>query len=182
LLIDEIELIGRYGPLQRANAYAELARWLGLSDAGGIPGLHVTGAITEDFTSNVINDRQDDEKLPERLRNKGLPRQADMASAAMRAIQAAPMLAPPLEGDLHRHAVALRGCYAAAYDWPAPVPTMAARRTSLTMRHHVRGWITEWDTLRLQGTHAGVEVSPIGTDYSENADVSEPPADHADDG
>lgn len=182
LLIDEIELIGRYGPLQRAGAYAELARWLGLSDAGGIPGLHVVGAITNDFHGNVINDRQDDEKLPERLRNKGLPRRAEMAGAAMQAIQSAPVLAPPLESDLHRHAAALRGCYAAAYAWPAPAPTIAARRASLTMRHHVRGWITEWDMLRLQGTHAGIEVSQIDPDYSENADISEPPADHADNG
>lgn len=178
LLIDEVELIGRYGPLQRASAYAELARWLGLGD-GGIPGLHVTAAITEDFTRNVINDRQDDEKLPERLRNKGLPRQAEMASAAMQAIREAQahQLAAPLEGDLHRHAATLRGCYAVAYNWQAPAPIMAARRTSLTMRHHVRGWITEWDMLRLQGTHAGVEVSEIDTDYSENADVSHPPTD-----
>jgi len=182
LLIDEVELIGRYGPLQRANAYAELARWLGLADGGGIPGLHVAGAITDDFAAQVINDRRDDEKLPERLRNKGLPRQAEMASAAMRAIREAPMLAAPLEGDLHRHAATLRGCYATAYDWQAPAPTMAARRASLTMRHHVRGWITEWDMLRLQGTHAGVEVSRIDTEYSENADVSNPPTDDADNG
>lgn len=58
VLIDEIELIGRYGPLQQANAYAELARWLGLSPGSQIPGLHVTGAITDDFASQVINDRQ----------------------------------------------------------------------------------------------------------------------------
>ena len=184
LLIDEIELIGRYGPLQRANAYAELARWLGLADNGGVPGLHVTGAITEDFIANVINDRQDDERLPERLRNKGLPRQAEMASAAMRTIREAQnhQLAAPLEGDLHRHAATLRGCYAAAYSWQAPAPTMAARRTSLTVRQHIRGWITEWDMLRLHGTYAGVEMSQITSDYSENADVSNPPADDADNG
>lgn len=180
LLIDEVELIGRYGPMQRATAYAELARWLGLSDGGDIPGLHVTGAITGDFAGAVINNRQDDEKLPERLRNKGLPRHAELASAAMLAIQAAPELADPKDGDLHRHAAALRGCYAAAYDWPAPTPTMAARQTNLTMRHHIRGWVTEWDMLRLQGTHAGVEVRPTATDYSENGDFVRLPTDDAD--
>src|SRR6185312_10014658 len=32
LLLDEVELIGRYTPLQRALAYAWLANWLGRSE------------------------------------------------------------------------------------------------------------------------------------------------------
>ena len=33
ILFDEVELIGRYSPLQRGRSYAELARWLGDEDA-----------------------------------------------------------------------------------------------------------------------------------------------------
>ena len=177
VLIDEVELIGRYGPLQRANAYAELARWLGLRPGAGIPGLHAACAITDDFAAQVINDRQDDEKLPERLRMKGLDHAAGMAALAMEAIRGATVLAQPRGPDLVRHADILRACYAAAYGWAAPSATMAERRTNRTMRHHVRGWITEWDMLRLQGSYSGAEESAMRTDYTESDALSAPPPD-----
>ena len=175
VLIDEVELIGRYGPLQRATAYVELARWLGLSPGIGIPGLFAAAAITDDFAGAVINERQDDEKLPERLRNKGLDLAATLATTAMRTIQAAPALIPPGDADLGRHAATLRDCYAAAYAWSTPSPGIAERRTNRTMRHHIRGWITEWDMLRLQGASTGLEVSALPTDYRESEDLSAPP-------
>ncbi len=180
VLIDEVELIGRYGPMQRAGAYFQLARWLGLAPEFRVPGLHATIAISDDFADAVINARQDDEKLPERMRQKGQPHQADMASAAIRAIQGATLLRAPGDDDLRRHAQTLRGCYSAAYDWPAPAAELAERHANRTLRHHVRGWITEWDMLRLQGAHIGVDVSTIATDYTENTDVTAPPPDDDD--
>ena len=180
VLIDEVELIGRYGPVQRATAYAELARWLGLASEHRVPGLHATCAITDDFADQVINARQDDEKLPERLRQKGLPRTAEMASAAIRVIQGARLLRAPADDDLARHGEILRGCYAAAYGWTTPAAILAERHTNRTMRHHVRGWITEWDMLRLQGIRTGVDVSPITTDYTENMDFTTVPQDDDD--
>jgi len=173
VLIDEVELIGRYSPLQRARAYAELARWLGLGAAPRIAGLHVAAAITDDFASQVINGRQDDEKLPERLRLKGLPAQADLALAAIRAIEAAPVLRPPAEADLLRHAETLRHGYSLAYGWEAGALPVAERRTNRTMRHHIRGWITQWDILRLQGRTDRLELGTIATNYAENEDLTE---------
>ncbi len=175
LLIDEVELIGRYAPLQRARAYAELGRWLGLG-AGRIAGLCVAGAITDDFASEIITGRQDDEKLPERLRLKGVPDQAGLALAAMRAIAAAPVLRPPLEADLARHAETLRRGYAMAYGWPAPSPEIAERRANRTMRHHIRGWITQWDMLRLHGRATALEHAAIAPNYAETRDLDEPAA------
>ena len=174
LLIDEVELIGRYSPLQRARAYAELARWLG---APGVPGLSVAAAITDDFASQVIKGRQDDEKLPERLRLKGVPEQADLALAAMRAIETAPVLTPPSEADLRRHAERLRVSYGMAYDWEAPPATIGERRANRTMRHHIRGWITQWDVLRLQGRAARLEHGTVAMNYVETEDLDEPPPD-----
>ncbi len=178
VLLDEVELIGRYGPVQRATAYAELARWLGQP----VPGLHVTGAITDDFASEVIDVRCDDEKLPERLRNRGLPRQAELAVAAMDLIRKAPTLAAPRDADLLRHAAILRDCYTTAYSWPAPPATVAERRANRTMRHHVRGWITEWDMLRLEGSSTGLDVTTAATNYSENDDLTAPPEEDAPEG
>ncbi len=179
VLIDEVELIGRYSPLQRARAYAELARWLALGAAPHLPGLFVAAGITDDFASEVINTRQDDEKLPERLRLKGTPDLAELALAAMRAIEAAPVLTPPADADLHRYVDVLRRSYGAAYDWPAPVLPVGERRANRTMRHHVRGWITQWDMLRLQGRDTDTKVTLIGSNYAETADLDEapPPAD-----
>ncbi len=176
VLIDEVELIGRYSPLQRARAYAELARWLGLDNASRVIGLHVAAAITDDFAAEVINRRQDDEKLPERLRLKGAAAQADLALAAMRAIELAPVLQPPAEADLRRHAETLRQSYAACYGWPAPPLPVGERRANRTVRHHIRGWITQWDVLRLQGRATTLELGTVAANYRETHDLDEPPA------
>jgi hypothetical protein len=178
VLIDEIELIGRYAPLQRARAYAELARWLGLDARLRGPGLQVTGAISDDFTSAVINARQDDERLPERLRLKGEPLQADLALAAIRAIEEAQLLHklhPASDADLRRHAETLRQSYATAYGWDAPPLPVRERQTSRTIRHHIRGWITQWDVLRLQGRSTGLELRGLVPNYGESADLAEAP-------
>jgi hypothetical protein len=180
VLIDEVELIGRYAPLQRARAYAELGRWLGLTEAR-VPGLRVAGAITDDFAAEVINGRQDDEKLPERLRLKGLPAQAELALAAIRAIEAAPVLHPPAEADLMRHGETLRGAYAQAYGWPAPPLPVGERRANRTMRHHIRGWITQWDVLRLCGSVGVLEHGTVRQNYAETPDLDEAAAPPADD-
>jgi hypothetical protein len=176
VLIDEVELIGRYSPLQRARAYAELAGWLALGAPPRVSGLYVAAAITDDFASEVINNRQDDEKLPERLRLKGTPEVADLALAAMRAIEAAPVLSPPAEADLQRYVDILRRSYGAAYGWTAPPLPVGERRTNRTMRHHVRSWITQWDLLRLQGRATCTEVETIPSNYAETTDLDEAPA------
>ena len=49
ILLDEIELIGRYTPLQRALAYAWLGAWLGLDGERRFPGIVTAYAITDDF-------------------------------------------------------------------------------------------------------------------------------------
>jgi hypothetical protein len=177
VLIDEVELIGRYGRLQRARAYAELARWLGLDAGLRVPGLYVTAAITDDFADGVINRRQDREKLPELLQLKGQPHQARLALAAIRAIERATLLRPPSDDDLRRHEATLRRHYGAAYGWDAPALDPEERRSDRTMRHHIRGWITQWDMLRLEGRAATIDVEELRPNYEEGSDLGEPPAD-----
>jgi hypothetical protein len=135
----------------------------------------VAAAITDDFASQIINGRQDDEKLPDRLRLKGDAVQADMALAAMRAIEAAPVLNPPTEADLARYAEKLRESYGRSYGWNAPPLPVGERRANRTMRHHIRGWITQWDVLRLLGHGMNVEHGTVVANYSESAELGEPP-------
>jgi hypothetical protein len=171
VLIDEVELIGRYGPLQRALAYAELARWLGLAAESRVPGLHVTAAITDDFADAVTIARQDEEKVPERLRLKGRPREAERALVGMRGIRDAMMLHPPTDDDLRRDLETLRKCYSEAYGWDAPALEPVERRADRTVRHHIRSWITQWDMLRLYGRKAAVDIAGLRMGYEEREDL-----------
>lgn len=173
ILIDEVELIGRYSPLQRALAYAELARWLGIGADAPAPGVQVTAAITDDFADAVITARQDEETVPERLRLKGRPRDAERAAIGMHAIREAMPLHPPTDDDLRRHAETLRKCYSEAYRWQAPPLEPEERRATRTMRHHIRGWITQWDMLRLYGRRAAVDVEAMRAGYEERDDLAE---------
>ena len=59
LLIDELELIGRYGRMSRGRTYVELARWLGALNDEQRQGLLTVGAITSDFEREVLVDKGD---------------------------------------------------------------------------------------------------------------------------
>ena len=182
VLLDEVELIGRYSPLQRALAYAWLARWLGLEGTTAFPGIVTTYAITDDFVAAVIEQRQDEEKLPERLRLKGRREDADLALAAMRHIMDTVRrhrLPPPGLEELARDCLRLREIYEQAYDWRTPEPPPPERTATRTMRQYIKAWITQWDLERLTGSHVGIVERSLGSNYEEDADLGEvlPPTD-----
>lgn len=175
LLLDEVELIGRYTPLQRAQAYAELARWLGLDASVRVPGLVTVYAITDDFRAAVIEARGDAEKLPERLLLKGRAAQAALAQAGIRHISTAPRrLVPPRDADLAACHDRLRDLYRAAYQWDAPPAPLATRTAAATMRQYIKSWITAWDLLRLAGAVAEIVTGTLGMNYGESGDFSPP--------
>ncbi len=178
ILLDEVELIGRYTPLQRAQSYAGLATWLGLDSASGIAGIAGAYAITDDFAVAVIEARDDREKLPARLRLKGRLVEAELALAAMRHIEAtvrSHRLPPPGSADLARCQTKIRGLYTTAYGWAAPELAPAERISSRTMRQYIKGWITQWDLLRLEGRDVSLVSETFASDYSEDASLGEPP-------
>jgi len=184
LLLDEVELIGRYAPLQRALAYAELATWLGLSGARRIPGLVAVFAVTDDFVTEVINGKLDRERLPERLRLKGREHEAGLALAGMAAIERGERehrLTPPTEHDLRACHDKLQHLYADAYDWPAPALPPPMRTGSRTMRHYIKGWVTQWDLARLLGRGGALVTERLATNYTEESslDVAPPAEDDA---
>ncbi len=179
LLLDEVELIGRYTPLQRALSYAWLAAWLGLGGERRWPGIAVAYAITDDFAAAVINARLDSEKLPERLELKGRDAEAALALAGIRHIERTVLqhrLLPPTPDDLAAcHDKVLR-LYSAAYAWPAPALPPGERTSSRTMRQYIKGWITQWDLRRLDGSDVALIAGSIASDYTENAALAEPGA------
>jgi hypothetical protein len=182
LLIDEAEIIGRYSFKQRAQSYAELARWLGrleassFADLGYKSGLAAVMALTDDFQSAILDEKGDREKVPEKLRETGsetdlvLGRQAEQG---MRLIECEriPLVGPydQLVEDIYHK---IRAIHGAAYGWDPPqVPTIE-RLSSTRMREYVKGWITEWDLKRLApNQQVEIELTEIKQDYSEDIEL-----------
>ena len=182
LLIDEAEILGRYSFKQRAQSYAELARWLGrleassFADLGYKSGLAAVMALTDDFQSAILDEKGDREKVPEKLRETGsetdlvLSRQAEQG---MRLIECEriPLVGPYdqlVEEIYHK----IRMIHGAAYGWdPPPVPTIE-RLSSTRMREYVKGWITEWDLKRLDpDQQVDIELTEIKQDYTEDIEL-----------
>ena len=87
LLIDEVELIARYSIMQRSKSYAELARWMGKMEGSRFAGLTVVLAITDDFRAAVLDDKDDESKVPNRLRAKRSDSDILLASQAERGMR-----------------------------------------------------------------------------------------------
>ena len=182
LLIDEAEIIGRYSFKQRAQSYAELARWLGrleassFADLGYKSGLAAVMALTDDFQSAILDEKGDRDKVPAKLRETGsetdlvLGRQAEQG---MRIIECErlPLVGPydQLVEDIYHK---IRSIHGAAYGWDPPqVPTIE-RLSSTRMREYVKGWITEWDLKRLDPEQqVEIELSEIKQDYTEDIEL-----------
>ena len=186
LLIDEVELIGHYSLKQRARSYAELARWLGRLEGFGFPGLTCVLTITDDFEAAVLDDRNDEEKIPAKFRGDGyqadalLARQAEKGMDLIRRDKT--RLAEPDSGTLLETFQKLRSVYAAAYGWEPPADWGELDLTHRTMRQHVRRWITEWDLRRLYpGYKPDIEIGVLRQDYTENPDLESPSEDSSED-
>lgn len=178
ILLDEVELIGRYTALARAQSYAWLATWLGLEGARPFPGIVAAYAVTDDFATAVINARQDSETLPERLRLKARPQEAALATAGIAHIERTVQrhrLMPPGDAELAACHDRLRALYRDAYDWDAPPLPRSERTASRTMRQYIKTWLTQWDMARLYGATTAVVAETMAANYQEEAELSEAP-------
>ncbi len=175
VLLDEVELIGRYSVLQRARSYAELARWLdGDPDHPDEP-LVTVAAITDDFESAVLTGKHDREVVPTKLRDKQTPELDELATlavAGMRHIERdAVLLVAPDAAELTRAYSSLRRLHGLAHDWSPPDVTGLERLGTTRMRQHVRAWINEWDLVRQDPRYTpSTAVLDVPTDYRETDD------------
>ena len=180
LLVDEAELIGRYTLLQRARAYAAAGFWLGALAKGGVPGIGTVLALTDDFVSAVLEEREDLEKVPGKLQARGTETDlliAGQAERGMRMLQKDRVaLRPPDHAMLDAVYGRLRELHGRAFGWTPPDVPSVERLASTRMRQYVRGWITEWDLLRLDPAYQPrLEAVPLHFDYREDADLATPP-------
>ena len=177
LLFDEVESIGRYTPLRRALAYAWLSKWMGLEEARGFPGIVAVYAITDDFVAAVIDERQDESRLTERLRLKDRHHEARLAAAAIhhiaRVVRTNRLRAPGID-ELVRARSRPIEIYRDAYAWEPPDLAAVERTATRTMRQYIKGWITEWDMRRLTGDVTRTVVEEIAANYAEDDSLSTP--------
>jgi P-loop Domain of unknown function (DUF2791) len=183
VLLDEVELIGRYSLLQRAKSYAEVARWVrGDRDDPDAP----IGAVlttVDDFEAQVLVGKNDLELIGKRLRLKGTTEHellAGLAEAGMRVIERDQIrLQPPDRDELDRAYAKLKQVHAAAFGWNPPDVEGLERLPSNRMRQYVRAWINEWDLKRLDPSYSPeIAVSDVIVDLSDGV---EPSAGHSSD-
>lgn len=172
LLFDEVELIGRYTPLQRGRSYAEVARWIkrrGDIDLGPIAPVL---AITDDFALAVIEGKNDREAIGEKLKGKE-PESVAMAHDGMRILeQEAVPLRPPDDALLSRIYELLKTIHATGYSWQPPEITAIPRTVQRPMRAYVRRWINEWDLRRLYPTATiDLQEDSLKVSYETDADL-----------
>jgi hypothetical protein len=182
LLLDEVELIGRYSLLQRAKSYGEVARWVrGDRDDPGAPLCAVLTTV-DDFEAQVLVGKNDAELVPKRLRMRGTTEDdlaAARAEAGMRIIERDQVqLQPPGQDELDRTYAKLKQIHAEAYGWEPPDVAGIERLPSNRMRQYVRAWINEWDLRRLDPSYVPeIEAARLAVDFSEDADLERPSAD-----
>jgi hypothetical protein len=176
LLIDEIEMIGRYTFRQRAKSYAELARWMGKLEGANFPGITAICAINNDFENVILEGKEDMERVPGKLRDRASESDLLLASQAergMRIIQREriPLKAPD-DTVVERTRNKIRSVYASAYDWEPPTVSSINGLVSTRMREYVKGWITEWDLKRLDPEgHVDIEITEMKQDYTEDPNL-----------
>ena len=183
VLLDEIELVSNYSTLQRARSYAELTRWMGQAADEKYPGLVVVGTVTAEFSSWVLDVKEDRDKAAPRLRAR--QRDADNLAAAraetgMRLLENQQRLLDEPDDDmllnLYRR---LKTIHSQSYDWDAPeIEHGVAPGGRRRIRSFVRRWINEWDIRRLYPeSEPDIEETELTYRYDEDTTLEQPPAD-----
>lgn len=176
VLVDEVELMGRYSLRQRAKSYAQIARLMGKLEGESIAGLASVLSITEDYESAVL--LNDEERIPGRLRGGGSEEELSLASQAecgMRMIREQwkhGRLAKPSEATITEIYTKVQAIYSQAYEW-APPPVYQTHH-DWRIRQHIKRWINEWDLRRLYPDYTPeIEVTQLRHDYSEMLELEQ---------
>jgi P-loop Domain of unknown function (DUF2791) len=172
VLLDEVELIARYSPLQRGRSYAELVGWLGSDKEERIPGVVTVVAVTDDFPDQMFQQRRDDERIPPLLETRGLLRQAAMARRGIAWLERRQSrLSAPDEAGLRHSLDKIAALYRDAYDWTPPQIEIGQRLAGKFMRQYVKSWITTWDIMRLYGEAPVISTGMMAIDYTESSEI-----------
>jgi hypothetical protein len=183
LLIDEAEIIGRYSFKQRTKSYAEVARWLGVLERTVCPGIAGIVALTDDFQSAVLEDKQDAQKIEQLAQIEGVGDAVNDAGKALKGIrlieQESEALIRPYEPMVDALYAGLRELHGSAYSWNPPPVSAVEKLSSTRMREYVRGWITEWDLRRLYPeAQLDIEIVDVRQTYEEDQELESLVSEH----
>jgi hypothetical protein len=176
VLLDEVELIGRYPLLQRAKSYVEVARWVKGDREDPAAPLCAVLTTVDDFEAQVLVNKNDTELIPKRLRMKGTAEfdlLAGQAETGMRVMGRDQIrLQPPDRDALDRTYTKLKAIHAGAFGWDPPDVEGLERLPSNRMRQYVRAWINEWDLRRLDPDYVpDIAVTEVVLDLTEDPDL-----------
>jgi len=176
VLIDEVELMLRYTRLQRAKSYAQVAKLAGAAKDFRVYGLLPVFSRTDDFWTYAEEKLMDLSEIPEWLRGRGRPGDAEMArdaEAGMKLLRRAKRLRPVGRDELEELSERLRRLHSEAFGWDAPPPDARESLASRTVREHVKSWIATWDMMLLYPEYrSDIVVEAVVRDYAEDADLS----------
>ncbi|GJL50962.1 MAG: hypothetical protein NPIRA01_21890 [Nitrospirales bacterium] len=177
LLVDEVEVIGRYSVNQRAKSYAELARLVGGQDKISYPGIGVVVALTDDFQKEVLEGKGDMVKIPQRLQAVSSDENIKLAEQAEMGMKLVESRRIPIEGPteplIQQTHQTIRSLHVQAHNWrdwdhSAIVPHIEVL-PGTRMREYVKSWITELDLKRLTPDEAvEIEVDNLKSHYEED--------------
>jgi hypothetical protein len=173
LFFDEVELIGRYSIISRAKSYAELARWMGYWAEQQYPGICTVIAITSRFESEVLEPKNDLEIAGYKLSEKYSKELAKHAEQGMKIIQKERIpLKQPNPNSIPEIQEKVRSIHSVAYDWQPPLASYKPETKSAPIRQFIKGWITEWDLLRLDSTYVpDIKSKVVNQNLDESPDL-----------
>ena len=130
-------------------------------------------AITDDFTSEVIGKRRDDEQVPLKLASKNERKTAERARLGIEILwkRIRLLLQPPNAALLGVSLNKIRGFYSDAYGWDVTAADVGEITAAKSMRQYIKSWITTWDLERLYDSRPVIETVDVAPDYEENKDM-----------
>lgn len=174
LLMDEVELIGKFGRGARARSYANLGRFL-----EGV-GSHTVSlwAVAGNFHTDVVVARKDSDQAPAwlNLRPKEAS-QAPLARLALQELATARPLDPPTSAQLRELVGRVWDLHQAAYQWQAPesreqfYEVVKSHVGSLDAR--VRTWTRVALSVLDLWFQYGVQVGGVSSDQLPEVDLTE---------
>ena len=174
VLLDEVELIGRYTSLQRAKSYAEIARWVrGDRDDPAAPIVrraHHRRRLRDPGAGRQERRRAHPQAAAGQGDGRGRAAGRLRPKPGMRIIEREQVqLQPPGREELDRTYDQLKRIHGEAYGWEPPDVAGLERLPSNRMRQYVRAWINEWDLRRLDPGYQP-EISAAGLDVDLGTD------------
>ncbi len=180
ILLDEVELIGKFGRGRRARSYANMGRFM---EGMGERTVSVW-AVAGNFQNDVIVARDDAVHAPQWLASRPQEaKDAELAVMAVDELSAARPLSHPQPAEIREMVERVYDLHQEAYAWSAPLSRnqfySAVHERIGVVDARIRTWVRlSLSLLDLWFLH-GVDAAEVRADELVEIDLSEEPDDHS---